>query len=57
MAVGSSGGAVDATDKGGLGTGLAGGWQDPGQRTRTGPCCLINPAEVTRDWAKADRTG
>ena len=47
VAVGGSGGAVGATAEGGLGTGLAGGWRDPGQRARTGPCCLINPAEVS----------
>ena len=38
---------MGATDEGGLGTGLAGRWRDPGQCARTGPCCLINPAEVT----------
>ena len=47
VAGGGSGGAVGTTDKGRLETGLAGGRRDPGQRARTGPCCLINPAEVT----------
>ena len=39
--------AIGSADEGAIEAELAGGWQDPEQRACNGPCCLINPAEVT----------